>query len=252
MLAGLVAGGGDGFENDLNGFFVRFAARREAAFVADGRRVAMLLQRGLQRVEDFHSPAQGFRKARGAHGHNHELLEVHGTVGMRTTVENVHHRAGEEIRGRIRGIAGKILVERLFEGDGGGAGGSHGHGEDGVGAEPGLGGRAIEGDHSVIEGALVGGVETGDGFGDFGVGVGNGLEHALAEIFRFVTVAELEGFVLAGRSAGGDGGAAKRSAIKDDVGFDGGIAARIDDLAGVDFDDLSGHGCLFSWVDANR
>ena len=98
----------------------------------------------------------------------------------------------------------------------------------------------------MVEGALVGGVKTGDGFGDFGIGVGDGLEHALAEIFRFVTVAELEGFVLAGGSAGRDGGAAKRSAIEEDVGFDGGIAAGIDDLAGVDTGDLRGHGCLFS------
>ncbi len=246
MLAGFISGGGDGFENDLDGFFVRFAAGRESAFVADGGRVAMLLQRGLQRVEDFHSPAQGFRKARGTHGHNHEFLEIHRTIGMRAAVENVHHRAGEQIGGLIRGIAGKIFVERLLEGDGGGAGGGHGNGENGVGPEAGLGGRAIEGDHFVIEGALVGGGETGDGFGDFGVGVGDGLEHALAEIFRFVSITQFEGFVFAGGSAGGDGGSTQCPALEDHVGFDSGVAAGIDDLAGVDFDDLGGHGCLFS------
>ncbi len=86
----------------------------------------------------------------------------------------------------------------------------------------------------MVERALVGGVETGDGFGDFVVGVVDGLEHALAKIFRFVTVAELEGFVFAGGSAGRDGSAAKCAAVENDVGFDGGIAAGIDDLAGVD------------------
>jgi len=64
-----------------------------------------------------------------------------------------------------------------------------------------------------------------------------------------VTVAELESFVLARwrRQKGRRRGQALRH--QDDVGFDGGIAAGIDDLAGVDFDDLSGHGCLFSWVE---
>ena len=53
---------------------------------------------------------------------------------MRSAIEDVHHRTREQIRGRIRGIARKIFVERLLEGDGGGARGSHGDGENGVGA----------------------------------------------------------------------------------------------------------------------
>src|SRR5260370_821330 len=85
------------------------------------------------------------------------------------------------------------------------------------------------------------GFETGDGLGDFSVDVGDRLEHTFAEISRFVSITQLEGFVFAGGSAGGDGGTAKRSALEDDVGFDAGIAARIDDLAGVDFGDLGGH-----------
>src|SRR4029077_20345144 len=96
--------------------------------------------------------------------------------------------------------------------------------ENGVGAEAGVGGCTIQRDHLVVEGALVGGVKTSDGFGDFDVGVGNGLEHALSEIFRFVAVAQLKGFVFAGGAAGMDGGTAKRSAFENDVGFDRGIA----------------------------
>jgi len=44
----------------------------------------------------------------------------------------------------------------------------------------------------------------------------------------------------------GTAGAAKRSAIEDDVGFAVGIAARIDDLAGMYFDDLGRHDGLLS------
>jgi hypothetical protein len=52
--------------------------------------------------------------------------------------------------------------------------------------------------------------------------------------------------VFAGGRAGRDGSAAKGSAIEDDVGFDGGISARIDHLTGVDASDLSWHDCVVS------
>src|SRR2546427_10577367 len=57
--------------------------------------------------------------------------------------------------------------------------------------------------------------------------------------------------MFAGGSARRNRGTAQRSAIKDHVGFDGRIAAGIDDLAGADFDDLGGHDYQFSWVVAN-
>jgi len=44
LFTGLVACAGNGFENNLNGFLIGFAAWREAAFVADGSIVASLFQ----------------------------------------------------------------------------------------------------------------------------------------------------------------------------------------------------------------
>src|SRR5262249_25881545 len=44
LLAGLVAGCFDGFENQLDGFGVRLERGRESAFIADGRVVAVLLK----------------------------------------------------------------------------------------------------------------------------------------------------------------------------------------------------------------
>ena len=66
LLAGLVAGGGDGFEDDFERFFVGFQIGREAAFVADGGGVAVLLQHGFQGVENFDAHAQRFAKIRRA------------------------------------------------------------------------------------------------------------------------------------------------------------------------------------------
>ena len=47
--------------------------------------------------------------------------------------------------------------------------------------------------------------------------------------------------MLAGGSSGRDRRSAKCAATQKDIGFDGRIAAGIDDLAGVDSGDLGGH-----------
>jgi hypothetical protein len=66
------------------------------------------------------------------------------------------------------------------------------------------------------------------------------VENSFAEIVILVSIAELDGFVLAGGGSAGNGGAAFGSPVEDDVGFDGWIAAGVKDFACVDRDDL-GH-----------
>ena len=80
----------------------------------------------------------------------------------------------------------------------------------------------------MVECALVGGVDARDGLGDFSIHVGDGFQHALAEILALVAVAQLQGFVFAGGSAGGNRGAAQDVAVENDVRLNGGIAARIE------------------------
>src|SRR5260370_8035580 len=191
FVAGLVDARGDGFQTDLEGLFIRFAAWREAAFVAEGGGVAVLFQRGLESVEDFDAPAQRLRKARRPDRHNHEFLEVHGTVGMRAAVKNVHHGTRQEICRRIGGISRKIFVERLLKGDSSCTGGGHGDGENGVGAEAGLGGGAVERNHFVVEGSLGSGADTAVALADFGLALGDTLEHPLLYHFCLSPFANL-------------------------------------------------------------
>ena len=66
------------------------------------------------------------------------------------------------------------------------------------------------------------------------------MQDAFAEVVILVAIAELDGFVFAGGGSAGNGGAAFGSAVKDDVGLDGGIAAGVKDFACMDRDDL-GH-----------
>ena len=243
LLAGLVTGRGDGFENDLDGLFVGFATGSKAAFVADRGGVAVLLQSGFESVKNFHAPAQTFGKAGRTNGHHHKFLKVHGTIRVGAAVQDVHHRAGEKIRGSVGRIAREVFVERELARGSRGTSGSHGDGENGVGAEARLRGRAIELDHALIETTLVGSVEVNDGLGDFRVDVGDGFQNAFAEIFRLVTVAKLERFVFTSGSAGRNRGTAEDAAFENDVRFHGGIPAGVKDLAGIDFADLRGHWC---------
>ena len=238
MFTGGEARGGDGFEDDLQGFFVGLQIGREAAFIADGGGIAALVQDRFQVVKDLHAHAQRFGKTRCADGHDHEFLQVHGIIGVGAAIEDIHHGHGQRGGVALAGIAREIAIERQALGGRRGAGGGHGDGENGVGAQLAFVGRAVGLDHAAIERGLVADVEAFDGFGDGAVDVVDGFENAFAEIARFVAVAKLESFVFAGGGAGGHGGAAARAVREDYVGLDRGIAARIKNLPADDAGDL--------------
>jgi len=127
----------------------------------------------------------------------------------------------------------------------------HGDRENRVGTEASLGWCAVERNHFVVEAALIGRVKSSNCFGNFIVRVSNGFERALAEIFRFVAVAQFDRFMFAGGGSAGDGSAAKNAGLEEDVGFNGRISARIENLARVGFADLRGHCYYVSWVEVN-
>ena len=99
--------------------------------------------------------------------------------------------------------------------------------QDGVGAQLALGRGAVEGEHGVIELALVAGVHAFQLGGDHLVDVVDRFEHALAGVACLVAVAQLHGFVLAGGGSAGHGSAAAGAAFQDDIGFDGRISTGI-------------------------
>ena len=88
---------------------------------------------------------------------------------------------------------------------------------------------------------LVGGVESGDGFGDFGVHVADGFQDSFAEVTRFIAIAQFVGFMFAGGRAGRNRRTTDGAALDVDVSFYGGIATGIDDFAADDFGDFRGH-----------
>ena len=86
---------------------------------------------------------------------------------------------------------------------------------------------------------LVGGVHAFQLGRDDGLHVGHGLQHALAQVVALVAVAQFHGLMLASGSARRHNGAAQCAAFQNHVCFHGGIAARVQNFAGTNGNNLS-------------
>ena len=227
VFAELVTGFFDSLGDDFQRVVGALERRGEATFVTDGGVQAHVVQDLLQRVEDFRAVAERFREGRGADGHDHEFLEIDRSIGVRATIDDVHHRHGKHFGVR----ATDVFIKRLAHLRGGGFGDGEGGTEDGVRTQFGLRGRAVDLQHGLVETDLIAGVTTDERVGDRAVHGGDGFLHALAEETLLVAIAQFEGFVLARGGAGGDRRAAECAAFEEDVHFDSGIAAGINDFA---------------------
>ena len=150
---------------------------------------------------------------------------------MGATVDDIHHRHGQHFGVRTT----EVFVEWDAQLRGGSLGHGHRDAENGVRAEVLLRRCAVQREHGGVDGSLLGGTVAKKCGSEDGVHVFNGLEHALAEEACLVSIAELDGFMLAGGGTGRDGGPADRAAFEVDIDFDGGIAPGVDDLAAPDF-----------------
>ena len=193
------------------------------------------MQHALEGMVDLGAPTQALGKARGAHRHDHELLEVDVIVGMHAAVEDVHHRCGQQ----MSVDAAQVLAQRQASRLGSGAGNGQRHAQDGVGAELGLVGGTIRSDQRGIDGALIEGIEAHDGIGALVVDVLDGLRNALAQVAALVAIAQLAGLKGAGRSTRRHHCAAKAAVLEHDLDLDGGIAAAVEHLATVDVQNIA-------------
>jgi hypothetical protein len=177
-------------------------------------------------------------------GQHHEFLHVDVVVGMCAAVDDVHHRhrqAPEPITGKMRPqrqlLRGGDRV-RVGERDA----------EQRVRAQAALVVGAVEVDQAAVEPLLVVGVETLERIGDRRVDVRNRLLHSLAEVARLVAVAQLDRFLGTGGGARGHHRAAEAAVAERDLGFEGGIAAAVEDFAGVDLGIVVIGRCLDSGI----
>ena len=135
MLAGLVAGGGDGLQDQFDRLGVGLQRRGEAALVADAGGIAGFLQDRFQGMVGFRAPAQGLAEAGRADRGDHELLQVGPLpVGVDAAVHDIEHGHGQQ----VGFFAAQVAVQGQLGAGGRGAGHGQAHGQDGVGAQPAL------------------------------------------------------------------------------------------------------------------
>src|SRR5450830_375065 len=225
----------DGFQDQLDGGLMAGHAGGKAAFVAHGGAHALVVDDLLEGVEHLGTVAHGFTEGGGAHRDDHQLLQIEVVVGVRATVDDVHHRH----RQLHAAHAAEVAVQGQARFLGGGTGHGHGHGQHGVGTQAALVVGAVQVDQGLVQEGLLGGVQAQHGLGDLGVDVFNGLEHALAQVARLVAVAQFDGFTAAGGGTRGHGGAAHDARFEQDVAFDGGVAAAVQDFTADDVYDCT-------------
>ena len=224
----------------LEGLGIRLQVGGKAALVAHAGGKAGLAQYVLQGVVHLARPAQRGLEVGRAHGHDHELLEVHVVVRVDAAVQHVHHRHGQGVPVR----AAQVLVQRQVRARGRGACDGKRRAQDGVCAQATLVGGAVRRDHRAVHGALVGSLHANQKLADLAVHVRDGIEHALAQVAVLVAVAQLNGLELAGRRTGGNDGAAKRPVLERYLHLDGRVCAGIQHLACVYVLDLAHVGLL--------
>ena len=131
LFAGRVAGLLDGFDQHADGVFVGRQVGREPTLVADGRRQPPLVQQALEHVVGLRPPLQRLGVGRGAHRHEHELLQVDVVVGVHAAVDDVHHRDRQHV-----GVGpADVPVQRQLQLVGGSLGRRQGRAQDGVGTQ---------------------------------------------------------------------------------------------------------------------
>ncbi len=233
VVAGRVAGLLDRAQDEIQRLAGGAQIGREAALVAQAGGHAGARDFLLERVEHLGPHAHGVAHRLGRHGHDHEFLDVDRVVGVLAAVDDVHHRHRQDAR---RGAA-DIAVERQGRGLGRRLGHRQADAEDRVGAQPALVVGAVEFDHRQVDADLFRRVEAQKRLGDLAVDARHGFQHALALVARVVAVTPFDRLVGAGGGARGHRGAAQRAVLQRDVDLDRGVAAAVEDLAGVNVDD---------------
>ena len=119
IFAEFVAGFFDGLCDDFEGGLVGLEDGRKSAFVTDCGGEPLALEDAFEGVEDFATHAKGFAEGFSSLRHDHELLNVDGSIGVRAAVHDIHHRDGQNF-----GVgAADVFVEGKTECLGGGFGG---------------------------------------------------------------------------------------------------------------------------------
>ena len=233
----------DTLQDDLQRRFVGLEIRGKSALIAHGCVELHGVQHFFQGMKNLGATAQRFGKCRGTHRQDHEFLEIDVVIGMRTAVDDVHHRH-RQLHRHASSQAVEVTVERLPGFGRRRARARERHRQHGIGAETRFVVGSIEIDHGSVNAVLITRLLADQRLAYFTINVGTGLFDALAAITPGVAVAQFDGLAAAGGGAGGHGGTADGTGFQGDIRFNSGIPTRIEYLARTYIGNRR-HGCYF-------
>ena len=184
---------------------------------------------------DPHTAFQPAGKGGCAQRNDHKFLNIDVIGGVAAAVQDVHHGAGQA--GVPPGQVHKVTPQRDAPRGSGGMGSGQADCQNRIGAQPGFIPGAVRFAQGAVDGALVGGVQPRNGFGQLTVHCRDGRQHPLAAVAVGVAVPLFAGFVPAGGGPAGNGGGAGRPVLQGDLCPDGGVAPAVEDLKGLYFGD---------------
>ena len=167
----------------------------------------------------FNPSPQRVGEAVKAQWHDHELLHIDRVVGVLATIDDVHHRRRQDVRGR----ATQVAIQWQLTVAGRRLGNRHGGAQDGVGPQPLLVGRAVQFDHHLIDCTLLQRVQTDQRVSDLAIDVFDRLGHSLAEVDRSIAIAQFPRLVSPRAGSAGYGRPTEGSIHQFHLNLDGGL-----------------------------
>ena len=92
VLTGFVTGVLDSLANGFKSVLDTVQSRSKTTLITYGCRETAFLEQLRQVMEDLSTHADSLALGRSTYGTNHELLESDRSIGVSTTVDDVHHR----------------------------------------------------------------------------------------------------------------------------------------------------------------
>ena len=181
------------------------------------------MQHRLERVVDLDTGAQRIRVVLETDGSNHELLNINVGVCVRATVEDVHHGNGKHV-----GVgATQILVEGKVCGLCGSLSNGQRNAQNCVSAQLTLVIGGVQSNHGLIDGALIGGVDTDNFFRNLFNNRLDSPQNTLAQVYGLVAIAALNRFPLTGGCTRRHSSACESAVFEQNLNLNGRVAAGI-------------------------
>ena len=97
ILARLISSGFDSGHNRIQGIFRTIQCRSETALITYSRAQTTIVQYFLQRMENLCAHTKPLTETLRTYRTNHEFLKSDRSVGVRTSIDNVHHRNRQHV-----------------------------------------------------------------------------------------------------------------------------------------------------------